>query len=62
MKQMIALFFLLLPLLMRAQKADKKLQREIETLVTGFNGDIGIYVHNLKHKSMRIRFFLLPVL
>jgi beta-lactamase class A len=52
MKQMIALFFLLLPLLMRAQKADKKLQREIETLVTGFNGDIGIYVHNLKHNSI----------
>jgi beta-lactamase class A len=52
MKQMIALFFLLLPLLMRAQKTDKKLQREIETLVTGFNGDIGIYVHNLKHNSI----------
>ncbi|CAN5167906.1 N/A [soil metagenome] len=52
MKQMIALFFLLLPLLMRAQKTDKKLQRKIETLVTGFNGDIGIYVHNLKHNSI----------
>lgn len=32
-----------------AQKTDKKLQREIEKLITGFNGDIGVYVKNLKN-------------
>jgi beta-lactamase class A len=52
MKQVISFFFLLLPLLMCAQKTDKKLQHQIESLVKGFNGDIGIYVHNLKHNSI----------
>lgn len=32
-----------------AQKTDKKLQRQIEELVTDFNGDIGIYIKNLKN-------------
>ncbi|HUC80669.1 MAG TPA: serine hydrolase [Flavisolibacter sp.] len=32
-----------------AQKTDKKLQRQIEELVKGFNGDIGVYVKNLKN-------------
>jgi beta-lactamase class A len=31
-----------------AQKADKKLQKEIQNLVKGFNGDFGIYVKDLK--------------
>lgn len=31
-----------------AQKVDKKLQGQIEQLIKGFNGDIGVYVKNLK--------------
>jgi beta-lactamase class A len=31
------------------QKSDKKIQREIENLIKGYNGDIGIYVKNLKN-------------
>jgi beta-lactamase class A len=31
-----------------AQKTDKKLQQQIEALIKGFNGDIGVYVKNLK--------------
>ncbi len=32
-----------------AQKIDKKLQQQVETLIKGFNGDIGVYVKNLKN-------------
>jgi beta-lactamase class A len=35
-----------------AQKTDKKLQLQIENLVKGFKGDIGIYVHDLKHNKI----------
>jgi beta-lactamase class A len=31
-----------------SQKTNKKLQNEIETLVEGFHGDLGIYVKNLR--------------
>jgi beta-lactamase class A len=34
-----------------AQKKDKKLQREIEQSMRGFNGDIGIYIKNLKNNK-----------
>lgn len=32
-----------------AQKQDKKLQRQIQELIKGFNGDIGVYVKNLEN-------------
>jgi beta-lactamase class A len=32
-----------------AQKIDKKLQHRVEDLIKGFNGDIGVYVRNLKN-------------
>ena len=32
-----------------AQKVDKKLQRQVESLITGFNGDIGVYIKNLEN-------------
>lgn len=32
-----------------AQCTDKKLQRQIEELIKGFNGDIGVYVKNLNN-------------
>src|SRR5690606_23818966 len=31
-----------------AQKIDKKLNRQIQELVQGFKGDVGIYVENLR--------------
>ena len=33
---------------LNAQKTDKKLQHLIKTLLQGFRGDIGVYVHDLK--------------
>lgn len=35
-----------------AQKTDKKLLREIEETIKGFNGDIGIYIKNLKNNKI----------
>jgi beta-lactamase class A len=35
-----------------AQNVDKKLQKEVEKLVAGFNGDIGVYVKNLKNNKI----------
>jgi beta-lactamase class A len=36
------------PLFLLAQKTDRKLQQKVESLIQGFNGDIGIYIKNLK--------------
>lgn len=52
MKQKLLILFLLFPVMAIAQKTDKKLQLQIETLVKGFKGDIGIYVHDLKHNKI----------
>ncbi|HVE60269.1 MAG TPA: hypothetical protein VNA26_00515, partial [Chitinophagaceae bacterium] len=32
-----------------AQKIDKKLQQQVEALIKGFNGSIGMYAKNLKN-------------
>ena len=44
------LFFLLLfiPLISTAQKINKKLQLQVEELVKGYEGEIGIYIKSLK--------------
>ena len=52
MKQKILFLCLLIPVITIAQKTDKKLQQQIENLVKGFKGDIGIYVHDLKHDKI----------
>lgn len=44
---LVIAFFSLLQL--PAQKQDKKLQREIEKLVQGFHGNIGVYIKNLEN-------------
>lgn len=46
----ICFFFacLLLVSSMFAQKTDKRLQQQLSQLLQGFNGDVGIYVHDLK--------------
>src|SRR5690242_1280786 len=33
---------------LHAQKADKKLHTDIQSLIQGFHGQVGIYVHDLK--------------
>lgn len=49
MKKMSALLlFLLIVYTIKAQKTDKKLQSQLREAITGFNGDIGIYVKNLR--------------
>lgn len=35
-----------------AQKIDKKLQREIEQTIQGFNGSIGVYIKNLENNKI----------
>ena len=52
MKQKISFLFLLLPLMALAQKTDNHLQQQIEKLLIGFKGDIGIYIHDLKHNKI----------
>ena len=39
---------LLIPIFCSAQKINKKLQAQVENLVKGFEGDIGIYIKSLK--------------
>lgn len=43
----IALFFLL-PSFTSAQKTDKKLTSKIQQAIKGYNGDIGVYIKNLR--------------
>jgi beta-lactamase class A len=43
------------PSLASAQSTDRKLQKQLETLVKGFHGDIGIYVYDpVKNRSVAI--------
>lgn len=40
----------------QAQKNDPVLEKKLQALITGFRGDIGIYVHNLKnHRQVAIQ-------
>lgn len=48
----LPLLLLLLPFFALAQRTDKKLQRKLETLIKGFNGQAGIYVHDLKRNKI----------
>jgi len=45
-------FLLIISLASFGQKRDTKLQKQIIQLVNNFNGDIGIYVHDLKHNKI----------
>src|SRR4051794_30851411 len=49
----IILLFLLLTIALPAlcQKTDRQLEKQITALVQGFHGDIGVYVHDLKHNK-----------
>ena len=48
MKNIVITILLFLPLFVTAQKTDKKLQAKLQQAITGFNGDIGIYVKSLR--------------
>ncbi len=49
MKRILIYFFLAaLTTAGNAQRTDKHLQQQVEQLLKGFNGDIGVYVHDLK--------------
>lgn len=41
-----------IPLLLIAQKTDKRLEKKVVTLLQGFKGDIGLYVHDLKKNKV----------
>lgn len=47
MKKIISAFFIFLSLNVAAQKTDQHLQKEIAQLLTGFNGDVGVYVYDI---------------
>ncbi len=48
MKHIIIFIIALTPLFGSAQKKDKKLQSKLEKEIIGFNGDIGVYIKNLR--------------
>ncbi len=48
MRALLLIIVCFLSLSLFAQKTDKKLQRQIESLIEGYKGDIGVYVHDLK--------------
>ncbi|NCT95139.1 MAG: serine hydrolase [Chitinophagaceae bacterium] len=52
MKQLLFVFLAFSCLQTQAQKTDRKLQQQLETLVQGYKGDIGIYVHDLKKNKI----------
>jgi len=54
--KIISCFLLSLSFLITAaQKSDKKLEREINELIQGFNGEVGVYVKNLRnHRTIAI--------
>ena len=47
MKNLLAFIFVVALMPAQAQKVNKKLQEQLETLTTGFKGDVGIYVKDL---------------
>jgi len=47
MKKLLAFIFVVALVPAQAQKVNKKLQQSLETLTTGFKGDVGIYVKDL---------------
>lgn len=48
MKKIILFFLIFSPILLTAQRSDKKLEAQVKAALTGFNGDIGVYIKNLR--------------
>ncbi len=51
MRFKLIFMLLLFTLSATAQRTDKKLQKKIEKAVSGFRGDIGVYIHNLENNK-----------
>jgi beta-lactamase class A len=47
-KKLILLLFICSPFFLHAQKTEKKLKAKLLSAINGFNGDLGIYVKNLR--------------
>jgi len=52
MKPILLLCCCLFTAMIFAQKTDKKLQQQVTNLIKDFKGDIGIYIHDLKHNKI----------
>jgi beta-lactamase class A len=52
MKKLFAFIFLLVSISVDAQKTDTHLQNEITHLLQGFNGDVGVYVYDMKKNKI----------
>src|SRR5690348_13257009 len=52
MRLKLTALFLFISAIAFAQRTDNKLQKQIEELIKGFNGDVGIYVHDLKRDKI----------
>jgi len=48
MKRIIIIILFCIPLLAAAQKTDKRLKAKLQELIAGYQGDIGIYVKNVR--------------
>jgi beta-lactamase class A len=46
--RVLLILLILCSLITNAQNTDKKLEKQIRELITGFHGSVGIYVHDLK--------------
>jgi len=51
MQRIIFFLLLLTPVHLFAQKNDTNLQKQLEELLKGFRGQVGVYVHDLKHNK-----------
>jgi beta-lactamase class A len=52
MRLNLFVLFLLITTISFAQRPATKLQKQIISLISAFNGDIGVYVHDLKHNKI----------
>ena len=52
MRLKLLVSFLLITAISFAQKTDNKLQKQIKNLINGFNGNIGVYVQDLKRNKI----------
>ncbi|MEP6747502.1 MAG: serine hydrolase [Bacteroidota bacterium] len=52
MRYLLSPLFIIISFLAVAQKTDRTLQKKIEALTKNFNGDIGIYVRDLKNNRV----------
>src|SRR6185437_14956632 len=52
MKTAFSSILLLFTFCVSAQKTDHVLQKKIETLIQGFNGDIGVYIYDLSKNKV----------